>query len=182
MDKQKMLRQEAEEILQRLKLFPLLRKYGEAHVVGSVVLELIVKLDLDIHLLLSSEALMESMNHITTELLDTPEIREVRISDYRPSGVKIGIDECLAPSGNWTIDIWLTTDRATTAFDHAERILSQLTPEKRKIILALKEHYHKRGKLRDGISSVIYKAVLNGVRNVEEFEISSPYLEYEQSN
>ncbi len=181
MDEQEVLVQEAEDILERLQLMNLLQRYGETRVVGSVSLKLLVKLDLDIHVLLNDNNLMASVNSVTNQLLDNPHIREVRISDYRPEGVKIGIDECPAPSGNWTIDIWLTTDISTTAFNHAERILSQLTPEKRKAILAIKQHYYRQGKLRDGISSVIYDAVLQGVSDVGEFEASTLYKKYRES-
>ncbi len=177
MRNQRILRREAEEIIERLSLFRILKKYGETRVVGSVVLELIVKLDLDLHVLLSTYPLMESVNRITNELLNHENIHEVRISDYRPQGIKIGIDDCPSTSGNWTIDIWLTTDLSTTAFDQAERMFPHLTSEKRDTILALKRHYHKMGKLRDGISRLIYESVLNGVTSVEEFERTREYQE-----
>ena len=150
----------------------ILERYGDARVVGSVVLELIVKLDLDIHVLLPHGDLMDVTNKITTELLNTEGIREVRISDYRKSsnGIKIGIDECPAPSGNWTIDIWLTKDWTTTGFDITERINAELTPMHRETILRLKRHYYDKGLLRDGISSKIYDAVLKGVTTIDEFE------------
>ena len=52
-----------------------------------------------------------------------------------------------------------------------ERLRASLTPEQRETILALKRHYHARGRLRDGMSHRIYSAVLGrGVRTVEEFE------------
>ncbi|MFW9933469.1 MAG: hypothetical protein ACFFDR_12530 [Candidatus Thorarchaeota archaeon] len=178
MKNQQELTQEAQEILSQLDLLNLLGKYGETRVVGSVVLELLVKLDLDLHVLLSTYPLMESVNRITTELLDHQHINEVRISDYRPEGVKIGIDECPSVSGNWTIDIWLTNDVSTTAFGHAERILAELTLEKRERILSLKEHYHRQGRLRNGISTLIYQAVLDGITNVRDFERSPAYLKY----
>ena len=182
MNTQKELAHEAESIQNRLQLIRLLRNYGEAHVVGSVALELLVKLDLDIHVLVQGFTLNGAMNNITNELLDKPEIREVRISDYRPKGIKIGVDECPGPSGNWTIDIWLTTDQSTVAFEHTKRLLSELTPEDRDTILSLKRHYYERGRLRDGISSVIYEAVLGGVKNVNEFESSSYFVEYIQDS
>ena len=176
------LKREAEEILSRLNLIQLLDKYGETRMVGSVALELIVKLDLDLHVLVSKYALMDAVNKVTVELLDDKRIDEVRISDYRPEGVKIGIDKCPSESGNWTIDIWLTTDISTTAFGHVEHILAELTPEKRDRILSLKEYYYKQGRLRDGISTIIYQAVLNGVTNLKEFEETHAYLEYSETH
>ena len=181
MHEQTALRKEAIEIMERLHLIRLLERYGEARVVGSVVLELIVKLDLDVQVHITGHPLMAAMNAISNELLDNQEIREVRISDYRPRGIKIGIDRCPGPSGNWTIDIWLTTDRSTTAFEKTEMLLPRLTSDKREIILSLKQHYYSLGSLRDGISSVIYDAVLNGISDLESFEASPEYQEYVNS-
>jgi len=182
MQNQKELRKEAEEIMDRLNLIELLSRYGETRVVGSVVLELIVKLDLDIHVYVTSYSLIDALNMVSNELLDSPRIDEIRISDYRPRGVKIGIDKCMGPSGNWTIDIWLTNDRSATAFDRTEELLPELTSDRKQIILSLKRYYHSLGRLHDGISSVIYKAVLNGISDVDSFEASSEFLEYLESD
>ncbi|MCK5151349.1 MAG: hypothetical protein KAQ65_05905 [Candidatus Thorarchaeota archaeon] len=181
---QKKLKREALEVMEKLHLVEILEKYGDTRLVGSIVLELIVKLDIDIHVLLPQGDLMDVTNKITTELLNVEGIREVRITDYRKdsNGIKIGIDECLAPSGNWTIDIWLTKDWTTTGFEVTERINSALTTEQREIVLKLKQYYFDKGLLRDGISSLIYEAVLNGVSSVEEFETSSDFIEYQRSH
>ena len=180
MTPQKVLKEEANEILQKLNLMNILERYGDAQIVGSVVLELIVKLDLDIHVLLPHGELLDVTNKITTELLNMKGIREVRITDYRRknNGIKIGIDECPMPSGNWTIDIWLTKDWTTTGIENTERVKAALTNQYREIILEIKEHYHSKGMLRDGISTLIYDAVLGGVTSVQEFEETSEYKQY----
>jgi hypothetical protein len=179
---QKELKKEAHEIIEQLKLVEILERYGETQLVGSVLLELIVKLDIDIHVLLPHGDLMEITGKVSTELLDQSEIQEVRITDYRKTnnGVKIGIDECLGPSGNWTIDIWLTKDWITMGIENTKRVNEALTPEKREIILKIKQHYYEKGLLRDGISSTIYDSVLNGITTVEEFESSSEYKKYQE--
>lgn len=184
MASQKELKKEAEEILQRLDLMTILEKYGEPRVVGSVVLELIVKLDLDIHVLLPHGELLDITNKIANELLNTNGIREVRITDYRRTnnGIKIGIDECPATSGNWTIDIWLTKDVTATGIVKTQKLFDTLTDQHRKTILEIKQHYYSRGKLRDGISTLIYDAVLGGVSNVWEFEETQEFKEYEKDH
>ncbi len=161
----------------------ILERYGDAQVVGSVVLELIVKLDLDIHVLLPHGELLDVTNKITSELLNTKGIREVRITDYRKTnnGIKIGIDECPAPSGNWTIDIWLTRDVTATGVANTRRINAELTDKQREIVLEIKQYYYSKGMLRDGISTLIYEAVLNGVSNVGEFEATSEFKEYQRN-
>lgn len=166
---------EAEAILIELDLLPRLNKYGEARVVGSAALDLIVKPDLDIHLLTDAEDLMPTVHAVSSYLLDQPKVREVRITDWRKeSGVKIGVDAFPAPSGNWSIDIWITNDRRTTAFEFVQQLNANLTDDQRRAILKIKEHFFQLGELRDGLSLRIYKAVVEkDIRTVEEFVHSS---------
>lgn len=166
------LQQEAQQILKALDLVEVLSRYGRAEVVGSVALDLIVKLDLDIHLLIDHADLFGVVNSITEYLLDHPKVREVRITDWRDEGgIKIGVDEYAGPSGNWTIDIWVTDQIESTAFETVQEILGKLTAENRDVILSLKEHYYRQGKLRNGLSLKIYRAVLDGgINTVSEFE------------
>jgi hypothetical protein len=163
---------EAEEIIRELALLDLLSRYGDARVVGSVALDLVVKLDIDIHLLVAADDLLAVVDSVYRQLLDRPRVREVRISDYRDEGaVKIGIDRYPGPSGTWSIDLWITNRVETTAFATVERLRRELLPEHRQAILAIKRHYDRQGLLRDGLSSRIYEAVLaGGVRSVKAFE------------
>jgi hypothetical protein len=166
------LRQEAEGIIRELGLLELLNRYGDARVVGSVALDLIVKLDIDIHLLVAADDLLAVVDSVYHQLLDRPRVREVRITDYRAEGaVKIGIDRHPGPSGTWSLDLWITNRIETTAFATVERLRRELRPDHRRAILAIKRHYDRQGLLRDGLSSRIYEAVLDGgVRTVEAFE------------
>ena len=52
------LKLEAEDIIQQLTLFEILGQYGEARLVGSCALDLIVKLDIDIHLVVGTTDLL----------------------------------------------------------------------------------------------------------------------------
>lgn len=166
------LKLEALAILDRLTLMELLQPFGEAQVVGSVALDLLVKLDIDIHLLVNAPDLLSIVDCIYHSLFDREHIHEVRITDYRKDGgVKLGIDAYPGASGNWSIDIWVTDHPETTAFSFTERLMHALQPEHREIILRLKQYYHQAGLLRDGLSLLIYKAVVEqGVRTIEEFQ------------
>ena len=166
-----MLKVEAEKIIEELELLELLAQHGEARVVGSVAYDLIVKLDIDIHLLLEEGTdLLNTVDCIYHQLLDCEHIREVRISDYREQyALKIGIDKYPGASGDWSIDIWATDKSEETAFEYVDGLRKALRPEHRKAILCIKRHYHKRGQLRDGISTFIYQAVISdGVRTIED--------------
>ncbi len=139
--------------------------------VGSVALDLIVKPDLDLHLLIDAEDLMPTVHAVSDYLLEQPKVREVRITDWRSeNGIKIGVDAYPAPSGNWSIDIWITNDRRTTAFDFVQQMNAELTDAQRHTILQIKQHFFQLGELKDGLSLKIYQAVVEkGIRTVEEF-------------
>ena len=165
------LKHEAERIIEELDLLRLLSAYGEARIVGSVALDLIVKLDIDVHLLVDNQDILEVVNGVYNCLLTYENVPEVRITKIPGHGIKIGVDKYPSDSGDWSIDILVTNNPNSTAFDSVERLRASLTPEQRETILALKRHYHAEGRLRDGMSHRIYSAVLGrGIKTVEEFE------------
>lgn len=181
------LQAEAEKIIHRLDLMNLLGRLGETRVVGSVALGLVVKFDIDIHTLLPEGTdPLGAAFRVTEALLSRPEllvspqptpaapaVAEVRLTDFRrdDDAIKVGIDRYPGPSGIWSLDLWLTTRLDSTAFGFVEWLSRQLTPERRAAILALKRHYHALGLLRDGLSPLIYRAVVeSGIRTVSEFE------------
>jgi len=166
---------EAEKILTELDLLTRLNQLGFAELVGSVALDLIVKPDLDIHLLIDAEDLIPTVHAVSDYLLDQPKVREVRITDWRSEGgIKIGVDAYPAPSGNWSIDIWITNDRHTTAFDFVQQMNAELTDEQRLTVMKIKQHFFQLGELKDGLSLKIYQAVVErGIRTVKEFLNSS---------
>lgn len=172
-DESAMLRREAEAIIADLGLLRLLGRYGRAEVVGSVALDLVVKPDIDVHLLLPAPAdLLAAADVLYHQLLSLPGVHEVRITDCRAEGgVKLGIDAYQGPSATWSLDLWLTDREEATAFADVERVRAALTPERRATILALKRRYHARGLCRNGLAMRIYAAVIEGgVRTEAEFE------------
>lgn len=165
------LRDEAFGDIQELNLIDLLNEHGEAELVGSVALDLIVKPDIDIHLFTTDSDLLGKVNEVYSILLEHPKVSEVRISDYRPSGVKIGVDRYQGKFRSWDIDIWISDKPDSIAFEQTKTILSKLTAEDRKTIMEVKQHYYELGLLRNGLSHRIYKSVLyHKVKNIDEFE------------
>jgi hypothetical protein len=166
------LRAEAIEIVQRLGLLDILTRFGEARLVGSVALDLVVKPDIDLHLLLDQEPLLYATTEIAGSLISMEEVKEVRISDYRgKESLKLGLDCIPGRSSSWSIDIWITSDPSTTGFELTDKMEKALRPEQREVILDIKRSYYEKGQLRDGLSSMIYAAVLEeGVSGLEEFQ------------
>ncbi|MHA2021452.1 MAG: hypothetical protein ACW96N_07040 [Candidatus Thorarchaeota archaeon] len=166
------LRIEAEQVIEDLDIMGLLNAYGHARIVGSVALDLIVKRDIDIHVLVLLRDIMEMAQHLMSVLLKTDGVNEVTVKDYRErASLKVGIDEYHSESGPWSIDIWLTTDVSTTGFVLVDELEEALDEDMREVVLSIKRHYHIRDLLQNGLSSLIYRAVTEGqVQNANEFE------------
>ena len=72
------LKIEAEKIIDELKLLELLAHHGQVRVVGSVALDLISKLDIDVHILIEDGTnLLNIVDCIYHDLLDCERIREL---------------------------------------------------------------------------------------------------------
>jgi len=165
------LREEALGIVSELNLLGMLGRHGRAELVGSVALDLIVKPDIDVHLLVEGRGLISVVNQIYPELLRHPKVDEVRITDYKDGSVKIGVDRYPSASGAWSIDLYITDRPEKTAFSYVSELRDGLDDETRGAIMDIKRHYHERGLLRDGLSHRIYEAVVRGgARTVADFQ------------
>ena len=176
MDISKVLRDEAFEIIDAFGFLELLGQYGDARLVGSVALDLVVKPDIDFHLFITKSDVVNVAESIKSSLIADERIRDIRVSDHlEKESLKIGIDCLPGRSAEWGIDIWITSDVDTTGFEETDRIRSLLNEDNRKTILELKRVFWRKGQLHDSMSSVIYRAVLeDGVSNLGEFH---KYLE-----
>jgi len=162
---------EALSIVEHLNILPKLRSYGQAEIVGSVVLDLVVKRDIDIHLLLSQESLLSVVQEVVGFLLQKSDVQEVRVTKYYGDSINVTLDSYKGSSGDWSVDIWLTTNIDRTGFEKTEKLKKELTEKQREIIMQLKESMYKQGRLRDGMSSLIYDAVIkSGVETPSELE------------
>ena len=176
MDTSKELREEAFEIIEEFGFLEMLGQYGDARLVGSVALDLVVKPDIDFHLFIAESDVDNVAESIKTSLIADGRIHKISVSDYlEKDSLKIGIENLPDRSTEWSIDIWITSDIDTTGFKQTDRIISLLNEESRHVILELKRVYWAKGQLHDSLSSLIYQAVLeNGVSNLDEFK---KYLE-----
>jgi hypothetical protein len=172
-------RQEALQIIEETNLIEFLNTIGRAQLVGSVALDLIVKPDIDLYLLIDHPNLMEASSKVTAFLLDHPKIKEVRVTDWREEGgIKLGVDHYPGEQDIWSLDIWITDREETTGLAALLEFSQLLKPAHRESILEIKTHYHRQGLLRDGISLQIYTAVIkHGVETVREFETWKQVIE-----
>jgi hypothetical protein len=172
------LREEALQVIEELDIMGLLRSYGKADVVGSVALDLIVKRDIDIHVLTFLQDPFGLVGEILPVLLDKKWARNLRVDKFTgKKAVKVALDAYPGPTGPWDIDIWITNEVSSTAFESTKILQEELTPIQRESIIEIKEYYHSLGVLRNGLSSRIYDAVVNyGVRTVQDFKNYLPRL------
>ncbi|MGU3460387.1 hypothetical protein [Bacillus sp. D48C] len=169
---QKELKIEAISIVDELGILELLNKFGEAKIVGSVAHELIVKKDIDIHLLTKYDLL--EITFFTLDFLrDKNDKLEIYCEDFRnqKSSMFIGIKDYPGTTYKWYIDIWITSKREYTGFDQVKYFKNVLTRQQRKSILQIKKYYDGLDMLNNGFSSIIYEAVLyKNVTNQIQFE------------
>ncbi len=180
LQRQKLLQDEAQSVLEELDLVKLLNAMGTLRRVGSSVLGLMVWRDID--LAVSSTRLsIEQAYEIMRPLYTYPRVQQVRY--FNESGpfnpTRLARDEryyfaiLYDNVGNeWKIDIsfWLSEGIHPEPIHDAME--QQLTPETRLAILWIKDVWYQLPIYRNGVYSTdIYDAVLQqGVRTPREFE------------
>ena len=169
---QSTLKREAETILKDLDLLKLLCTYGTPRVVGSVALDLMVRSDIDVHVVTDCPDLLRVAVDICHVLLKKKDVSVVRISDFQlEEGIAVAIEHYPRTSGTWSIDIWITNNPETTGFNLVDTLEKTITSEQRDSILRIKEYYFRQGLLRNGLSRLIYEAVCEkGVKSIAQFE------------
>lgn len=174
--KQQKLHQTATNILKDLKLVEFLGKFGEVHLVGSYVLELLSHEDIDIKV--NSNQNLKNYLDTVNYLFSKPNVYSLSLQDFRksiypnrPAGLYIGVTYLVKPKTFWKIDIWFFGMIDIADFDYTNKVLKKLTPRTRQIILRIKNQMrkYKYGKQISGVE--VYNAVLDhGILNLKEFK------------
>jgi hypothetical protein len=177
------LRAEADELLWRKGLHPLLKKYGRVHLTGSYSLKLMAWRDLDIYLV-AEEISLPDFFHLGSQIAElvTParmQFRNERVgrTEGLPEGLYWGVYLGNEREGKWKIDIWtVNEEQFITRDEFFKGVESRLTAESRVKILEIKSGcWRKSGYRRWFTSRDIYVAVLDeGVENLAAF---GQYLE-----
>ena len=91
---------EALGIVHDLQLLPLLARFGRARLVGSVALDLVVKRDIDLHLLVDNADLWPVARVILGEASALVGPAETHIHTYlSEGGLKVGVEDYAWDSG-----------------------------------------------------------------------------------
>ncbi|HRI05691.1 MAG TPA: hypothetical protein PLV59_01970 [Candidatus Dojkabacteria bacterium] len=169
------------DILQDVKAFELFSSIGKVVVIGSLRLDVMYRNDIDLFVL-SDDIHNTKAKEVTKRLLDSNKFQTVAVADYQtypendfPKGYYW---ELIVVKNNekWKFDIWYLrpdeeyTKLVLSCIESFEKILKE-HPEKREIILKIKEAYFDGIKYKDKVKSIdIYKAVLeNSIDSVDSF-------------
>lgn len=161
---------EADEIFQQTKLLDVLSAYGTVHIIGSYVLDVMARPDLDIFVT-ASENDLQKAKAIMHQILDLDYFYEIAFADHVAVQLWSNIrgyyiqPHKLIGDHDWKLDIWLSTDEFFN--NKTQEYLTRLeksdkTAELRAKIIELKLHFRNGEKYRDKINGEkIYKTVLD---------------------
>jgi hypothetical protein len=172
------LQGQAHALIAERRLVEILALAGEPVIVGSLRMGLMVWPDLDITVATAGIPDLDKALEVVPLLMKDAGARKLNIVDRRgrsedrlPSGIYLGPD--LERDGlTWQVDIWLMDEESVPErLAYTDRIMAQLTDERRRAILAIKQVAAASDVYHRGVSSTdIYSAVLeHGVATPEEF-------------
>ena len=170
------IRKEADELLGPKGLRSLLEDYGTPHVTGSYALHLMTWKDLDIYLeqtYLSEESFFFLGGRIASYLAPVKmSFRNERINrtPNLPLGLYWGVYLGDERKGAWKIDIWaVDSQECERQLQFTRRLAASLTPSFRRKILSIKQVCWKDPGYRKAYTSQdIYRAVIE--QGVEDFD------------
>lgn len=175
---QEELYREARGLVRRLGLMKMVREVGRAWLVGSVPLKLVVKPDIDVHVLVGGEERRPGLDApevaaamtIARNLMERCGVHKLEMLRFLfRDAVKIGFDTRVGKR-TWHVDVWLTADPENLGTGPTRWVRRRLTPALRQAILKLKRHYAERDMCRFGMSGELYRAVIEaGVRTPRQF-------------
>jgi len=168
---------EARGLLRRLGLMKIVREVGQAWLVGSVPLKLIVKPDIDVHVLvgegdtpIAEMPEVDAALAIARGLMERCGVRKLDILRFLfRRAVKVGFDQRVGER-TWHVDVWVTSDPENLGTGPTRWVRRRLTPALRRAILKLKRYYAERDMCRFGMSAELYRAAIeHGVRTPRQF-------------
>lgn len=181
LQRQEGLQQEADAVLQELKLWERLSEQGTPVRVGSSALGLMVWRDLDLTVICPALSL-ERLAPLYAALMQEEGVRQVRFrndtgrfnTDPRyPDGLYLALDYEREEGKVWNVDIWFVDEPDQQPdLKHLRELPPLLTKKKRVAILRIKQEWAGRPEYRKTVTSYqIYDAVLHhGIETPEAFD------------
>jgi hypothetical protein len=185
LDDQRLLQNEADNVVELLGLLPMLERIGRPVRVGSSAMGLMVRRDIDITVICKTldDTARSSIARLAAQLMTADHVGSVRFrndsgrwnadpSAY-PDGLYLGISARIPNGENWNLDVWFV-DRPERQPDlaHLSVLLPRITDDHREVILAIKQELaNSPRELPSNVSFRVYEAVVDhGVRDTSGFE------------
>lgn len=189
-DKQEELYREARGLVRRLGLMKVVREVGKAWLVGSVPLKLIVKPDIDLHVLVGGErgrwhrppacegpgqdtggtpvppGTLDARHEVAAamaiarNLMERCGVRKLEMLRFLFRDAVKIGFDERVGKRTWHVDVWVTTDPENLGTGPTRWVRRRLTPRLRQAILKLKRYYAERDMCRFGMSGELYRAVI----------------------
>lgn len=160
--------QTAQELLRELQLLERWSTYGEATVVGSVALGLVVAPDIDLEIHVENPQVADGFA-VMSKLAELPKVRRITYLDARDRHErgqywKLEYEHEVT----WTVDVWVFGPGVPGGGPLTSALRAALTAESREVILGIKEEAAALGERAAGYW--LYQAVLDGgVASYDEF-------------
>ncbi|MFC4619005.1 hypothetical protein ACFO4N_09805 [Camelliibacillus cellulosilyticus] len=179
--RQMRLQAEAAELVEEMKLQPLLETVGTPVKVGSAALGLMVWRDLDMTVI-CSKLDIAAISDVVSQLMSNPRIRQITLMNdtggwntdpVYPDGYYIGLEYRSRSGNEWQLDIWFVDEpERQPDLQHIRTMPGRLTSEAIVSILSIKTVWRSRPEYGKQVKSFdIYSAVLDdNVRTPDEFE------------
>jgi len=170
-DKNTQIRLNASAVLKNLRLEQIVNNYGTLLYTGSYVLDLMTWNDIDMQIQLHKGVdpkkafvsilgfIMESGNFVKSQIINF----QGQYKPAMPRGIYLGFEMDFPEYGGmWKFDLWsLASEDFNKNRMLIEKIQEELTPEKRKLILSLKQEMQsKEGRVPHMGSHFLYQAVI----------------------
>jgi hypothetical protein len=187
LENQRLLQEEADQVVELFKLHPLLSDIGRPVRVGSSAMGLMVRRDIDITVIckaLSSETLAAVAQVGAKLMLMDRNVISVRFRNDTgtwnadpasyPDGLYLGVSARTNEGTDWTLDIWAVDQpERQPDLNHLRTLLPRLNDDRRRTILLIKEALAtEESRFSEGKvpSAYVYDAVVDdGVGGVQQF-------------
>ena len=165
------IKKQADLILKKTQLVESLSRFGTVHIIGSYPMDLMYNPDIDI--IVTSKDIRASSLKALEAILQKRICQKIEYGDFvkfkrvkRPAGY-IMVLKIISKGVLWEVEIWFLPS-AQKEEKFMEKVMQQLTPEKKKLILEFKHLINQNHISKHQISSSnIYRAVLE--KNVTSF-------------
>ena len=159
------LKQDADKIIQDTKINEIFSSIGKVVFVGSYILNLLYRRDIDLFVL-TDNCSKENADNVTKKLNDSSKFQTIDFANWN-TGYYWKL-EYIYQNNKWKFDVWYTSEKNIITIEKTKKILNMLqqNPEARKQILKMKQNLYNGGTYKDNMNGFkIYEQVLGKIED-----------------